>query len=81
MSVALPRFTWDQPRRVAVKVEAKVNFEKRHFQHIAESIASAPVDEETRGRLADHFAGRLHETNDRFDAGRFRDVATGRRAS
>jgi hypothetical protein len=52
----------------------------QHFQHIAESIASAPVDEETRSKLADHFAGRLSSTNGQFDRGRFTDVATGKRA-
>jgi len=76
---SLPTFTWDRPQRVAVHKEA-VSMTHQHFQHIAESIASAPVDEETRSKLADHFAGRLSSTNGQFDRGRFTDVATGKRA-
>jgi hypothetical protein len=81
MSAALPRFTWDQPRRAVATVAVKVNFEKRHFQHIAEGIQTAPVDEETRGKLANHFATHLAGTNANFNRDRFVGVATGQRAS
>lgn len=76
----LPRFTWEPPvRRVAVVKEA-VTMTRQHFQHIAETLRDAPVDEETRGRLADHFADRLGRTNGQFKPQLFKDVATGKRA-
>lgn len=63
---SLPTFTWDRPQRVAVLVEAKVEFQRRHLQHIAEGIKSAPVDDATRAVLANHFATHLAGTNDNF---------------
>lgn len=71
MAAELPRYTWNQPvRRVAVVKEA-VTMTRQHFQHIADGIKSAPVDEDTRSRLAEHFATHLSGTNDNFNRDRF----------
>lgn len=57
---------------------AKVtDFQHRHFNLIADAIRTAPVDEDTRGKLAEHFANHLHGTNENFDHGRFVGAATG----
>jgi len=66
----LPTFTWDTPRTASITVEA-VTMTRQHFQHIADGIKSAPVDDETRSRLADHFATHLSGTNDNFNRDRF----------
>lgn len=50
--------------------------ERRHFEHIADSISSAPVDEETRTKLAHHFADRLGSTNGMFKRDKFIERAT-----
>ena len=62
MSAALPRFTWDQPRVASIQVEAGAVFEQRHLEHLAAGIKSAPVDEETRAKLAEHFANHVGPT-------------------
>jgi len=62
----LPRFSWERPQRIAVRVEAKVEFQRRHLEHIAAGIKTAPVDDATRAVLANHFATHLAGTNDLF---------------
>ena len=54
---------------------------RQHFQHIADSISTAPVDEKTRTKLAHHFADRLGATNGQFQRQRFIDAATRKTAS
>ena len=80
-------------RRVAAKVANELEeyivrnqvtaatMTRQHFQHIADSISSAPVDEETRTKLAHHFADRLGSTNGQFQRQRFIDAATRKTAS
>jgi hypothetical protein len=53
-----------------------VNFERRHYNHIAEGIRTAPVDEETRELLAHHFAQHLAGTNQDFNHDRFVGAST-----
>jgi hypothetical protein len=67
----LPGFTWDRPQRIAVRVEAKMEFQRRHLEHIADGIKTAPVDDATRAVLANHFATHLAGTNDNFNRDRF----------
>lgn len=55
---------------------AAVEFQRRHFNHIADAIKSAPVDEETRERLARHFADHLSGTNPNFNRDRFVGAST-----
>lgn len=65
----LPRYSWEPfPRRVATisPKEAAVEFQRRHLEHIAAGIKSAPVDDATRSVLANHFATHLAGTNDNF---------------
>lgn len=55
---------------------AAVEFQRRHYQHIADGIKSAPVDDETREALARHFADHLAGTNPNFDRSRFIGAST-----
>ena len=56
-----------------------VNMTRQHFQHIADGIKSAPVDEATRQVLANHFATHLSGTNANFNRDRFLKASTGSR--
>jgi hypothetical protein len=56
--------------------EAAAAFTRQHYNHIAEGIRTAPVDDETRELLAKHFAGHLGGTNPGFNPDRFVGAAT-----
>jgi len=45
--------------------------QRRHFQFVADAIASAPVANAARAKMAYEFAHRLRATNPQFDADRF----------
>jgi hypothetical protein len=45
--------------------------QRRHFQLIADTIATLDVDEATRARVARQFARSLEPTNGGFQPGRF----------
>lgn len=67
--------------QVAWSVEAYIqrvgaNMTRQHFEHIADSIATAPVDAETRRKLAEHFGDRLGSTNAQFNRSKFVERAS-----
>jgi len=72
---ALPRFTWDKPRTATVH-EASNLYSKRHYEALAGALRSAPVDDETRGKLAEHLANHFEGDNPNFKRGYFIGAAT-----
>lgn len=54
--------------------------QRRHFQYLAEIIASSGQPPETKLWWAKWFAGALRATNSGFDRERFLEAATGARS-
>ncbi len=48
-----------------------IEFQRRHFEFIADTVRDACVTNLQRAELADLFADRLHQTNAKFDRERF----------
>ncbi len=57
-------------------MKAPPSMQRRHFQYIAEIIASSGQPAETRLWWAKRFAGALRATNSGFDTDRFLQAAT-----
>ena len=62
--------TTSSPKDTAAKMT------RSHFQTIADTLRSAPLDEGDRGKVASHFANRLQSTNSGFKPGLFVSAAT-----
>jgi hypothetical protein len=54
----------------------KINFQRRHFELIASTIKSLPVDEVTREKIAEEFARNVGWTNPNFKHDRFIEACT-----
>lgn len=73
---SLPAFTWDRPVRRVATVHEAGNFQKRHYEAVAGLLRSAPVDDDTRAKLANHFATHFEGDNPNFHRGYFVGAVT-----
>lgn len=52
----------------------QIEFQRRHYQFIADIIKEMDIGKKTRKKVAQEFADRLHRTNHAFSESRFIDA-------